>query len=148
TRIFRYNMRRRHGLGLLRGHLYSQIDFPRVRAARLTGATWVITTNPWRRAARRAQVLLENLRRLQASFESVPNHFPVVRNVAEYRAAVASGRHAAFIGVQGGNALDRDLDALDFIPDDLVLRVTLVHLSSSRIGVTSAPLGGRRAEGL
>lgn len=148
SRIFRYNLRKRHGIGALRGHVYSQIDFPRVRAARMTGATWVITTNPWRSSARRPEIFLENLRRLQGIFESVPQDFRVVRNVAEYRAAVSDGRHAAFIGIQGGNALDRDLDALDLIPDNLVLRVTIVHLSSSRIGVTSAPLGTRRGEGL
>jgi hypothetical protein len=44
--------------------------------------------------------------------------------------------------------LDRDAEALDLIPDNLVLRVTIVHLSSSRIGVTSAPTGRRRGEGL
>jgi membrane dipeptidase len=139
TRTFGYDLRRRHGLGPLRGHFLSQVDFPRVREAALTGATWVITTNPWRRAEARPAVFLENLRRLQAIFESVPEDFQVVRNAAQYRAARAAGRHAAFLGIQGGNALDRDLDALDLIPDDLVLRITLVHLTNSRIGATSAP---------
>jgi membrane dipeptidase len=145
TRTFRYDLRRRHGLGPLRGHFLSQLDFPRVREAALSGATWVITTNPWRRAGARPQVFLENLRRLQGIFESVPEDFRVVRNAAEYRATRATGRHAAFLGVQGGNALDRDLAALDLIPDDLVLRITLVHLTNSRIGTTSAPhRSGRR----
>jgi membrane dipeptidase len=89
------------------------------------------------------------VRRLQGIFESVPDEFQVVRNVREYKAAVDSGKHAAFLGIQGGNALDRDLDALDLIPDDLIVRITLVHLSSSRIGVTSSPAAGaRRGEGL
>ncbi len=148
NRIFRYDLRKRHGLGLFGGRFYSQVDFPRIREAGLTGATWVITTNPWRSAARRPQVFLEHLRRLQGIFESVPADFQVARNVAEYRRARAEGKHAAFIGIQGGNALDDDIDALDLIPDNLVLRVTIVHLSSSRIGVTSAPTGGRRGEGL
>lgn len=148
NRILRYDLRKRHGLGLCGGRFYSQVDFPRVREARLTGATWVITTNPWRSAARRPQILLENLRRFQGIFESVPSDFQVVRSGAEYRRARAEGKHAAFLGVQGGNALDVDLNALDLIPDNLVLRITLVHLSSSRIGVTSAPTGARRGEGL
>jgi membrane dipeptidase len=143
-----YDLRKRHGLGIFGGRFYSQVDFPRVREAGMTGATWVITTNPWRRAERRPNVLLENLRRLQGIFESVPQDFQVVRTVAEYRQARAAGRHGAFIGIQGGNALDRDLAALDLIPDNLVLRITLVHLSSSRIGVTSAPTTWRSGEGL
>ena len=148
TRILGYDLRKRHGGGLGGWRIYSQVDFPRVREAAMKGATWVITTNPLRTAASRPRVLLENLRRLQAIFESVPEDFRLVRNASEYRAAVDDGAHAAFVGIQGGNALDRDLDALDLIPDDLVLRITLVHLYSSRIGVTSAPGGARRGQGL
>jgi membrane dipeptidase len=144
-----WDPRKRHGDGLFGARFYSMVDFPRVREARLAGGIWVITTNPLRSADARPHVLVENLRRLQGVFESVPDDFAVVRNVREYKAAVASGRHAAFIGIQGGNALDRDEQALDLIPDDLVVRVTIVHLSSSRIGVTSSPAAGaRRGEGL
>jgi membrane dipeptidase len=149
TRILGYDLRRRHGHGPTGARFLWQVDLPRVRTARLSGATWVITTNPWRRAERRPLVLVENLRRLQGIFESVPDEVRVVRNAREYRAAHQAGLHAAFLGIQGGNALDRDLGALDLIPDDLVLRVTIVHLSSSRIGVTSSPAAGaRRDEGL
>jgi len=148
TRVFGYDLRRRHGHGLTGARFYSQVDFPRVREAALSGAIWVITTHPLRSAAQRPDVLLENVRRLQGIFESVPEDFAVVRNVAEYRRARAAGKHAAFIGIQGGNALDRDPGALDLIPDDLVVRVTLVHLSNSALGVTSAPTRLRRGEGL
>jgi membrane dipeptidase len=148
NRIFRYDLRKRHGLGVTGGRFLSQVDLPRAREAAMTGGTWVVTTNPLRSMQRRPEILLENLRRLQAIFESVPEDFAVVRNVAEYRKAVEAGRHGAFLGIQGGNALDRDRDALDLIPDDLVLRVTIVHLSSSKIGTTSAPTGARRGQGL
>jgi membrane dipeptidase len=148
TRVLGSDLRRRHGHGLLGARFYSQVDFPRVREAQLSGATWVITTQPLRRASRRADVFLENLRRLQGILESVPEDFAVVRNVAEYRRARAAGRHGAFLGIQGGNALDRDASSLDLIPDDLVVRVTLVHLSTSSLGTTSAPYGSRSGEGL
>jgi membrane dipeptidase len=148
-RIFGYDLHRRHGAGPTRGHFLSHVDLPRIREACVTGGCWVITTNPLRPAARRTAILLENLRRLQGIFESVPDEIAVVRNAAEYDSAVASGRHAAFLAIQGGNALDRQLGDLDLIPDDLVLRVTLVHLSSSRIGVTSSPAArSRQGEGL
>jgi membrane dipeptidase len=148
NRIFRYDLRKRHGRGLFGARFYGMVDFPRAREASLTGGTWVITTNPWRSTGRRPEVFLENLRRLQGIFESVPDEFRVVRNAREYRKAHAEGKHGAFIGIQGGNALDRDADSLDLIPDDLVLRVTLVHLSTSRLGVTSAPTLVRKGEGL
>jgi membrane dipeptidase len=148
TRILGYDLRRRHGNGLFGARFYSQVDLPRVREAQLSGATWVITTNPLRRAAVRPEVLAANLARLRAVLESVPEHVAVVRNAAEYRQARDRGLHAAFIGIQGGNALDRDEAALDAIFDDLVLRVTLVHLYSGRIGVTSAPGPGSGTGGL
>ena len=146
-RIFRYDLRRRHGHGITRAHFLSQVDLPRVREAGLTGATWVITTNPLRTAGSRPAVLLKNLARLRAIFESVSDDVALVRNAGEYRAARSAGKHAAFIGVQGGNALDRDAQALDLIPDDAILRVTLVHLSNSRIGVSSAPTSRGRERG-
>ena len=149
NRILGYDLRKRHGNGPTGARFLSMVDFPRVREAHLTGAIWVITTNPLRSPEARPGVFLENVRRLQGIFESVADDFQIVRNVREYKAAVAAGKHAAFLGIQGGNALDRDLDALDLIPDDLIVRVTIVHLSSSRIGVTSSPAAGaRRGEGL
>ncbi len=138
-RIFGYDLTKRHGTGLFGARFYSQVDFPRALEAGLTGATWIITTNPLRGARGRAEAFSRNLARLQEIFARVAEQFAIVRSAAEYRAARSAGKHAAFLGIQGGNALDENLDALDRITDDLILRVTLVHLSSSRIGTTSSP---------
>jgi membrane dipeptidase len=146
NRVFGYDLRRRHRHGLLGRHFYGQVDFPRIREAGITGGTWVITTNPFRPRAGRPETFVANLAKLRAIFASVPDDFAVVRNAAEYRAARAEGKHGAFIGIQGGNALDRDVGCLDLIPDDCVLRITLVHLSSSTLGVTSSPAAGRRKD--
>jgi membrane dipeptidase len=138
-RILGYDMLARHGRGLFDARFYSQTDLPRLREAQITGATWVITTNPFRSAEGRAEAFSQNLDKLVSELSRAPDDVAVVRNVKEYRAARAKGLHAAFIGIQGGNALDASLDALDRLRDDLILRVTLVHLSSSRIGVTNSP---------
>jgi membrane dipeptidase len=138
-RLIDYDMLERHGSGLFDGRFYSQTDLPRLREAQITGATWVITTNPFRSSDGRAEAFSRNLDRLVQELARAPEDVAIVRNVKEYRAARAKGLHAAFIGIQGGNALDDNLDALDRMRDDLILRVTLVHLSSSRIGVTSSP---------
>jgi len=147
-RVFGYELRRRHGLGLFGGRFYSQVDFPRALEARLSGATWAITTNPLRTSAERLDTFFSNLRALRELFQSVPSHFAVVRNLSEYRAARALRKHAAFIGVQGGNALDHDLGAFDLLPESLILRITVVHLSESRLGMTSSPLGAKKDAGL
>jgi membrane dipeptidase len=144
TRLFAYDLKKRHDNGLFGGRFYSQVDFPRILEAQLAGATWVITTNPARDGNGRLDAFLENLAELQRIFDSVSEQFQVVKTRAEYEAARAAGKHAAFIGVQGGNALDESLDVFDRIPQGILLRVTIVHLSSSRLGVTSSPakLGG------
>ncbi len=148
-RIFRYDLTKRHGHGLLGARFYSQVDLPRIREARVTGGIWCITTNPLRREGNRPEVFAKNIRDLRGILEGVPDDVAIVRNAGEYEAARAAGKHAAFIGIQGGNALDRDAKAMDLVPDDLVIKTTVVHLSTSKLGVTSAPkpLGDGR-EGL
>ncbi|MCC6522846.1 MAG: membrane dipeptidase [Polyangiaceae bacterium] len=148
TRIFGYDLFKRHGHGLFGARFYSQVDFPRALEAALSGAIWVITTNPARSAAGRARAFVRNQARLRAVFAEAAEQFALVRNLGEYQRARAAGKHAAFVGIQGGNALDRDLAALDLIVDDLVIRITLVHLSSSRIGSTSSPMRGPDDDGL
>jgi membrane dipeptidase len=138
TRIFGYDLTRRHGHGLFGARFYSQVDLPRLREARVTGAIWVITTNPLRRG--RGALFLRNLERLRTILAGVPDEVTLVRTAAEYRAARAADRHAAFIGVQGGNALEED-GALERVPDGALIKVTVVHLSNSSLGSTSAPFG-------
>ncbi len=137
TRVWGYRLDRRHGRGLLGANVYSQVDLPRIREAQIAGGVWSITTNPLRSAARREDVFGANLEELLAIFAHCHDDVAVCRTAADYRAARAAGKHAAFIGIQGGNALDAE-GALDrFAP--ALLRVTLVHLSTSTLGATSAP---------
>jgi membrane dipeptidase len=146
TRTFGYRLDRRHGRGLLGGHVYSQVDLPRIREAAITGAVWAITTNPLRREARRPGVLADNLAHLLSILEGCRDDVVVCRTAADYRRARSQDKHAAFIGIQGGNALaepaelDRDLLAQ-------LLRVTLVHFSTSPLGVSSAARGKPPGDG-
>jgi membrane dipeptidase len=147
-RVAGYDLTREHGRGLLGGMLYGQVDLPRLAKAGVTGATWVITTNPARDAWSRQEVFFENLRTLTDTFQSVHGLVEIVRTRAEYAATRARGKHCAFIGVQGGNALDYDLSAFDRLAPWQLLRITLVHLSSSSLGTTSSPAAYHRDRGL
>jgi membrane dipeptidase len=122
------------------GALLGQVDFPRILAAEISGATWVITTNPLREASDRSQALTANLDEICGTFARVADRFQVVTCKREYDAARRAGKHAAFLGIQGGNALDSGFAGLALACDRRILRVTLVHLSSSSIGSTSSPL--------
>jgi membrane dipeptidase len=138
-RIFGYDPRRRHARPPLGGWFLGHVDFPRAREAALSGATWIVTTNPLREPVDRFETLLANLARLRATIADFSDDFALVTSLSEYRQARARGLHAAFIGIQGGNALEV-ADSVERLPDAAVLRVTLVHLSSSALGVTSSPL--------
>jgi len=139
TRVWGYDLTRRHGRGPTRARLFGHVDLPRLREAQVGGALWSITTNPWRGAAGRAQAFTDNHARLRAVLASCPDDVAVVRDAREYREARAAGRHGAFLAIQGANAVDRDLTAIEALPDDIVA-ATLVHLTSSRVGRTSSPL--------
>lgn len=140
ARLFGYDLTRRHARAPLAGWFLGHADFPRVREAGLAAATWVITTNPLREPSDRFETLLQNLSALEGLVRSQADDFQVARTLGDYRAARASGRHAVFVGIQGGSALDGPDDAVERLPPLAILRVTLLHLSSSRIGLTSSPL--------
>lgn len=136
-----YDLAKRHAGGLFGTRLYGQVDLPRIHEARVTGAYWSITTNPFRSAAARGRTFDANLKHLSRVLASDPN-VAIVASASEYARARSAGKHAAFVGIQGGNALDHAPDALERLRASPVTRVTLVHLSTSALGVTSAPAFG------
>ncbi len=148
TRILGYRLDRRHGRGALGARYYRQVDLPRLRQVGISGATWVITTNPFRSAQGRQRAYEKNFARLSRLLTQHAADVALVTNVQEYHAARQSGRHAAFLGIQGGNALDIHLDALSAVLPQKVLRITLVHLYASRLGTSSTPLSNWHARHL
>jgi membrane dipeptidase len=148
TRVAGYDLGRRHGPGLFGGCFWSQADLPRMVDAGLGGAVLSVATNPFRRRARRTETLLANLSRLRAAVDDCPDTV-VVADHAGYRRARDDGKLACFLAVQGGNALGSPAD-LEDVPDDAISRITLVHLTASPLGTSSAPgaPGPRRRRGL
>ena len=140
-RLLGRDITHRHGKGLFGARFFGQADLPRLREAEIGGATWVITTNPLREGHDRAETVLRNVNALLETFARVPDQVFVARTAADYETARRSGKHAAFVGIQGGNAFDEVPDALDRVPERLLLRITLLHLTSSHLGGTSSPLG-------
>jgi membrane dipeptidase len=101
-----------------------------------------IATWPFRRRRNRTRALLGNLARLRAQLERGSGRVRVIKDHAGYVKARADGRVGLWIGIQGGNALDSGSGGLGSIPDDIVSRITLVHLTRSTLGGSSSP-GGR-----
>ncbi len=149
TRLFGYELRQRHPDGYpFAGALLGHADSPRIAASGMSGAVWIVTTNPLRSRSGMARVTRANIEALASTLESSPVPTSVVRSASQYAAARAEGRHAAFIGVQGANALVADPHLVEGPLGDLLTLVTLVHLSSSSVGVTSSPLALGHRSGL
>lgn len=145
-RLFGTDVRIRHGMGLLRGRGFGHFDVPRGLDGGLSGAMWSISTNPFRSAAGRWRALLRNLEELRDVVAASAGTMRIARNYAEYERARAKGALACIPSVQGANCLDAALGGPLDVPDQLLVRATLLHLTNSRIGSTSSPWGRFRAD--
>lgn len=141
-------LERQRSLPFLPGVALGHADLPRLREAQIGGAAWIITTNPLRDASDRVAVFLQNVAELEALLGRAPDDVALVATTAEYHAAREAGRHAAFLGVQGGNAFDSDFSALERLEPGRLSFVTLMHLSRSELGTASAPLTSLGVDGL
>lgn len=139
VRLFGYNPARRHGLGLTRGRFFGHLDIPRAVAAGLTGGMWSITTNPLRTPSGRWQTFLRNARRFEKWIEAQPE-LQLVKTHGEYLSARAAGKHACMMAVQGGNCFDAAPESVASVPHRTITRVTLLHLTHSRLGTSSTPV--------
>lgn len=133
-----YRLARRHRPVFPGSAFLGQADLPRVREAALTGVCWDTVANPLLPGPLRARSTVAAIGGIAATLRRHRNDFRIARTLAEYRAAKRDGVCASFLTVQGGHGFDHSLDALDRIPDDLVVRITLVHLTRSRIGFPNA----------
>ena len=139
-RLIPYDPYKHHVPGKFGGLYLGHLDFPRIIEGELTGAMWSITTNPFRSAKSRWSCFLDNLEKMTQLIHGTNGRFEIVKNHSEYTAARKRGAHACLVCIQGGNAVEAAPEGLDSIPNDVVTRITLVHLTSSNYGITSSPL--------
>ncbi len=148
TRLCGYDLGRWHERGPLGRYMLGHADFPRAIAGGLSGAVWIVTTNPCRAERSRLRTLKRNIQELSDLIARSPLPISLVTTLAQYREARGAKRHAAFLGIQGANALAADPEILCKELGQRLVLVTLVHLTSSTIGATSSPLGSCRDHGL
>jgi membrane dipeptidase len=147
-RISRYDVFRRHAGGPFGRRFVGHLDVPRLRDGGLDGAMWSITTNPFRTVAARWGTFLANLAALRALIARSGGALAEARTRAEYRTVRARGAHACLLAIQGLNAVEGAPEGVASLPDDGIVRATVVHLTDSVYGGTSSPLGRRRERGL
>src|SRR5690606_38272370 len=146
-RALGYHPHRRHTPELHGALLVGQADLPRLLEAGIGGACWVITGHPLRPPETREDAFDRLYRELTELLSGADGQVALVDSTAEYRSARQRGQQAAFLGVQGAHAFPPDPSVLDRLPGPL-LRITLLHLSNTAWGSTSAPSAWRRERGL
>ncbi|TVQ92893.1 MAG: hypothetical protein EA397_05780 [Deltaproteobacteria bacterium] len=146
VRLYGYDPTVRHEPRARPPLLWGHTDLPRVIEAGFTGVVYDIATNPARPPNNRLRATQRNLATLRARVAAYPEQLALVRTVGDYRRARAQGKLALWPSLQGGNAILADLSVLDGPMGQDLHRITLVHLTSSRLGGTSSPAG--RDEGL
>lgn len=144
VRVFGYDPGKHHGVSTQPPRFWRHTDYPRLRQAGFTGVVYDIATNPFRTWSDRLQTTLRNVAAVQKRIDAYPDDLELVWDVAGYERARAAGRTAFFLALQGGNALLSDPTVLDGPLGRLLHRVTLVHLTSSRLGGTNSPAGRDR----
>ncbi|MEE2786096.1 MAG: membrane dipeptidase [Myxococcota bacterium] len=148
ARLWGYRVHRRHR-ERLGGYFFGQGDLPRFRDGGYNGGMWSITTNPFRGAHSRLKTFQTNVTRLVDWASAHAEQVGLASSYREYVNLVAQGRHAIFLAVQGGNAIDAAPGSLTALSLGHLTRVTLVHLTNSHLGASSAPVHRlRRHRGL
>jgi len=138
-RLWGYRVHGRHRGGPLGHRFFGHLDLPRIQEGGLSGAMWSITTNPFRTPTSRWRTFLRNLTNLQHMVDDSNGSMRIARTMSEYRAARTAGAHAVIPVIQGANAIAAAPGGVADVPDNLIARMTLVHLTNSVYGATSSP---------
>jgi membrane dipeptidase len=141
VRVFGWRPDRHHGIDVRTRWWFGHTDYPRLLETGFTGVCYDIATNPFRPRGNRLATTLHNLDAATARIQAHPDHLALVVDRAGYDRARAAGRMAAWLTLQGGNALSADLSVLQGEVGQRLHRITLVHLTNSDLGGTNSPNG-------
>lgn len=87
-------------------------DLPRLEAGGVVGQFWSVWVDPALRGAEQVVATLEQIDVVHRLTEAYPERLRLTRTAAEARTAMAAGRIASFIGVEGGAQFGGSLAAL------------------------------------
>lgn len=143
-----YDLAARHERPLpRRANLLGHVDLPRLREGGVAGQCFSFWTTPYpeRGCARSVARQLDSLDDAMARH---PGELAWARTGAEVRAAKAAGRIAALGGIEGGQALEGHLEAIEPFARRGVRYLGLLHFSANAIGRPAKGRGADSAQGL
>lgn len=90
----------------------TQTDLPRLTAGGVAGQFWSAWVDPVLEGAEQVVATLEQIDFVHRLVDAHPQHFAIARTAADVRAAMADGRIASLIGIEGGDQLGGSLAVL------------------------------------
>lgn len=122
-----------------------QTDLPRLRAGGVGGQFWSVYV-PGEGPASRAVIQLEQLDLARRMVARYPDDLALCLTAAEAEGAMAAGRIASLLGLEGGHVLEGSLGALRSFWDLGARYLTLTHNTSNELADSAT--GDARHDGL
>ncbi len=128
-------------------NVFGHVDVPRLREGGVAGQFFSFWTAPYpERGCARA--VASQLDALDGAMARRPEQLGWTRTGADVRVAKASGRIAALGGIEGGQALEGDLETIEAFSRRGVRYLGLLHFSRNAIGRPAKGTGSDPGEGL
>ena len=125
-------------------NVFGHLDLPRMRDGGLAGQFFSFWTAPYPEKGC-ARSVTKQLDALDVAMTKSPAELGWTRTGADVRAAKAAGRIAALGGIEGGQALEGELDTIEAFSRRGVRYLGLLHFSANAIG---RPAKGRGSDPL
>jgi membrane dipeptidase len=143
-----YDLAARHDRPMpTRINYIGHVDLPRLREGGVAGQFFSFWTTPYPERGC-ARSVGKQLDALDAAMAKHPTELRWARTGAEVRAAKAAGAVAALGGIEGGQALEGQLDAIEVFSRRGVRYLGLLHFSANALGRPAKGRGADPAEGL
>jgi membrane dipeptidase len=143
-----YDLAARHERPMPRRvNVFGHVDLPRLRDGGVAGQFFSFWTAPYPERGC-ARSVADQLDAIDLAIAKHPEELVWTRTGAEVRAAKAAGRIAALGGIEGGQALEGELDTIAAFARRGVRYLGLLHFSANAIGRPARGRGADPAEGL
>jgi len=143
-----YDLAARHERPMPRAaNLIGHVDLPRMRDGGLAGQFFSFWTAPYPERGC-ARSVADQLDAIDEAIAKHPTELSWTRTGTEVRAAKAAGKIAALGGIEGGQALEGRLEAIEPFSRRGVRYLGLLHFSANAIGRPAKGRGADTAEGL
>lgn len=138
VRYFGCDIRRRHRPPIGWNPMAQHCDLPRLREGGVRYQGFGVVVPPWARGVSRFRHALDTIRLMHSTFQRARDQVALAWTPREADAIRASGRLAAFIGVEGGHALDSDPSRVARLRRLGMTYLGLCHFDSNDIVISSA----------